>query len=161
MNYFSIEPVECNNGTGFGTTLFVSGCEHHCDGCFNVKTWNKGKGDKFTRDTFNYLKKCIENDNITRLTFSGGDPLSVYNRLAVLQICSEIKTCKPTLDIWIYTGYTYEQLLSQSPLFVDELCKYADHLVDGKYEKDETHTKPFRGSDNQRVWNLKTREVEL
>lgn len=160
MNYFKIEPVECNNGTGFGTTLFVAGCEHHCRACFNKPTWNRYGGEPFTENTMEYLKKVVLNPNITRLTISGGDPLSVYNRISVLQICRDIKELREDISIWIYTGYTFEQLKEQSTSLVFDLQQYADFLVDGKYDENEPHTKAFRGSDNQRVWNLKTMQEE-
>lgn len=160
MKYFAIEPVECNNGFGFGTTLFVSGCQHHCKGCFNPQTWNRDKGEEYTRETTEYLIQCISKPFIQRLTFSGGDPLSVYNRMSVIQICKEIKKVKPTIDIWIYTGYTFNELVTQSPQFVNELCEFADHLVDGKFDESEAK-KAYRGSGNQKVYDLKTREEIL
>lgn len=160
MNYFGIEPVECNNGTGFGTTLFVAGCEHHCRECFNKKTWNRYGGEPFTEETLRYLLKTIENPNISRLTISGGDPLSVYNRLSVLRICRDVKEFNPEIKIWVYTGYTFQELKEQSTSLVFDLQQYVDYLVDGKYEENEGHVKPFRGSDNQKIWNLKTMQEE-
>ena len=160
MNYFGIEPVECNNGTGFGTTLFVAGCEHHCRECFNKKTWNRYGGEPFTEETMRYLLKTIENPNISRLTISGGDPLSVYNRLSVLQICRDVKEFKPEIKIWVYTGYTFQELKKQSTSLVFDLQQYVDYLVDGRYEENEGRVKPFRGSDNQKIWNLKTMQEE-
>lgn len=156
MNYLAIENIECNNGTGFGVTLYVSGCEHRCDGCFNPKTWNKKAGMQFTESTLQYLNKCLSNPIINRLTISGGDPLSVYNRMEVVQVCKQIKKAFPTHEIWVYTGYTIEQLKSQSPTLYSELTKNADYIVDGKFDKTKRPTtKPFRGSGNQRVWDLK------
>lgn len=156
MNYLAIENIECNNGTGFGVTLYVSGCQHHCDGCFNPKTWDRKAGMPFTESTLQYLKKCLSNTMIRRLTISGGDPLSVYNRMEVVRVCQEIRKEFPSLEIWIYTGYTIEQLKQQSPTLYNELCKHADFIVDGRFDKNKNPTtKPFRGSDNQRVWDLK------
>ena len=160
MNYFGIEPVECNNGFGFGTTLFVAGCEHHCRECFNKKTWNRYGGGPFTKDTMRYLLKTLANPNITRLTISGGDPLSVYNRMSVIEICKEVKKAFPSIDIWIYTGYTLNELTEQSPNFIQELCNVANHLVDGKFDS-QFSPKPFRGSGNQKVYDLKTKEEVL
>ena len=156
MNYLAIENIECNNGTGFGVTLYVSGCQHHCDGCFNPKTWDRKVGMQFTESTSQYLKKCLSNPTISRLTISGGDPLSVYNRMEVVRVCQEIRKEFPSLEIWIYTGYTIEQLKQQSPALYTELCKHANFIVDGRFDKTKRPTtKPFRGSDNQRVWDLK------
>ncbi|MBQ2173771.1 MAG: radical SAM protein, partial [Alphaproteobacteria bacterium] len=101
-------------------------------------------------------KKCLSNPMISRLTISGGDPLSVYNRMEVVRVCQEIRREFPSLEIWIYTGYTIEQLKQQSPTLYNELCKHADFIVDGRFDKNKNPTtKPFRGSDNQRVWGLK------
>lgn len=156
MNYLAIENIECNNGTGFGVTLYVSGCEHHCDGCFNPKTWNRKAGVPFTESTLQYLNKCLSNPTISRLTISGGDPLSVYNRMEVVHVCKQIKKAFPAHEIWVYTGYTVEQLKSQSRTLYSELTKNADYIVDGKFDKTKRPTtKPFRGSGNQRVWDLK------
>lgn len=162
MRYFAIESVECNNGFGFGTTLYVSGCQHHCKECFNKQTWDKNKGEEYTRETTRYLIQCISKPFISRLTISGGDPLSLYNRMSVIEICKEIKKAKPSIDIWIYTGYTLEQLFSQSPAFVNDLREVADHLVDGKFEVQyKCEKKPYRGSGNQKVYDLKNCEEIL
>lgn len=106
MNFLKIEECESNNGLGFGVTLFVAGCYHQCEGCFNKQSWNRRAGTEFTEKTLQKLFSCLERDYISRLTFSGGDPLALYNRNKVLWIAQQVKrNFDDKIQIWCYTGY--------------------------------------------------------
>lgn len=106
MNYLKIEECESNNGLGFGVTLFVSGCYHQCDGCFNKQSWNRKAGKVFADHTLRELFACLEKDYISRLTFSGGDPLALYNRNKVLWIAKQVRErFGDKIKLWCYTGY--------------------------------------------------------
>ena len=150
-----IEDTECHNGLGFGMTVFVSGCTHYCKNCFNKDTWSFHAGKPFTHDTLFDIRQLLNRKFIKRLTFSGGDPLSLGNREWVLEVGKMLKESHPYIKLWVYTGYTLKELEEQDRCFVDDLKRTFDYLVDGRYDKDATHTLPYRGSDNQKVWDLK------
>ena len=106
MNFLKIEECESNNGYGFGTTLYVSGCPRRCAGCFNRAGWSRKAGKKFTETDFLKLEKCLEQNYIQRLSFSGGDPLAPWNRAEVLEICARVKEkYGKRIITWVYTGY--------------------------------------------------------
>ena len=146
MNYQKIERFDIANGDGIGVVLWVSGCEHHCNGCHNKSTWDKNTGIPFTVDTLSYLLSTLSSPQITRLTFSGGDPLAPYNRDEISRIASKVKFIYPDKSIWLYTGYLYEDIKDLS------LLSHIDVLVDGKFIlEDRDITLKYRGSSNQRI----------
>lgn len=106
MRYLKIEECENNNGLGYGMTLFVSGCYHQCEGCFNKASWNRKAGKVFTEETLQKLFEILERPQIKRITFSGGDPLALFNRNKVLWVAREVKRkFGDKIQIWCYTGY--------------------------------------------------------
>lgn len=149
--YAGIETYDINNGTGFGVTLFVQGCSHHCDGCHNPSTWDFDGGMVFTEDVKEKLFEVLDNENIRRLTISGGEPFD--NLDLVIPIAKEFKDKHPSKQLWIYTGYTFEdieQILDASGLL--DICNV---IVDGEYKKDKRDLSlGFRGSSNQRIINI-------
>ncbi len=154
MNYCGIYKSDSCNGIGWRTVLFVSGCNHSCKNCQNPKTWDKNYGKEFTDKTLNDLITYIKPDYIDGLTLSGGDPLFPDNREEVLKICKTIKTILPNKTIWLYTGYTYEDVKDL------EIFNYIDVVVDGKYEEDKRDLSlEFRGSSNQRIIDLRKGEI--
>lgn len=146
MNYMKIDPCDMNNGDGIRVSLFVSGCSHGCEGCFNEAAWKYNAGKPFTKETMEKLFFHCADNAIKGLTLLGGDPLAPKNRETVTEICKEFKNRFPSKDIWMWTGYTYSQV---SDL---EVLNYVDYLIDGKYEKDLPTKKAYRGSDNQIRW---------
>ena len=160
MNYIKISKWDTANGVGIGLVLWVSGCPHHCEGCHNYSTWNPMVGEKFTDTTLDYLIQLLSHPHINRITFSGGDPLAVYNRETVTQIAKRIKTELPSKKIWCYTGYTWEKVKDLV------LMNYVDVLVDGRFIQEQKDiTLNWCGSRNQRVIDvnksLKTNQVTL
>lgn len=150
MNYVKIEASSLSNGTGWRVVLWCSGCEHHCYNCHNKETWNPNCGKKFTEKEMNLLIELLSKDYIKGLTFSGGDPLHPANRETIEKIARIVKEKLPEKDIWMYTGYEYEDVKN---LPVMELV---DVLVDGKYINSlRDISLPFRGSSNQRVIDVK------
>lgn len=147
MNYHNITFPDIENGTGIRVTLWVSGCEHHCLGCHNPETWHKDSGKPFTEETKQQLFRWLELPYTTGITLSGGDPL--FNYKDILTLCKEIKMKYPNKNIWLYTGYTYEEILQSSK---SEILKYIDILVDGKFQIGYRDISlPFKGSKNQRI----------
>lgn len=151
MNYLKIVPCDIANGISVRTTIFVSGCDHHCLGCQNPTTWDAAAGIPFVEDTMQELLDLIRPNYIRGLTFSGGDPLFVQNRLIVGYICERVrKEFGDTKDIWMWTGYEWDDIKDWDHLH------YIDVLVDGPYiEAERDISLPWAGSRNQRLIDVK------
>ena len=133
------------DGTGIRTVIWTQGCAHACPGCHNMGTHDFEGGEEIDLEEIEREIDCLVDQ--TGITFSGGDPL--YQIDAVVELAKYIKK-NTSLDIWVYTGFTYEEVLKM-PLG-NELMKNIDVLVDGKFElKNRTLDAPFRGSTNQRI----------
>ena len=153
MNYHNITYPDQNNGDGLRVVLWLSGCSHHCKGCQNPQTWNADNGIKFDDVAFDELFDELRKDYISGITITGGDPLFKDNVDEVYSLCSFIKRILPYKTIWIYTGYTWEELQSEDDKRL--ILKYCDVLVDGRFEEDKKDiTLKWRGSSNQRVINV-------
>lgn len=166
MNYAQIRSMDISNGEGIGVSLFVQGCDFHCKNCFNSETWEFSKGHEWNDKTKNQFLKLIEKPFIQRISILGGEPLHPKNVQNVLKIVDEIRVSYPTKNIWLYTGYTWEQIMH--PVITDinseqlkmlqmrkELVSKCDVLIDGRYV-DELRdiSLHWRGSSNQRVINV-------
>lgn len=164
MNYEKIDKCSVSNGLGVRTVLWVSGCDIHCKNCHNQSTWDFNSGIPFTEDTMQELLYDLSKPYIKGCTLSGGHPLDPLNAPEVLKIVKRIKMVFPNKDIWIYSGYVWENIIKDETL--REIMKYTDVLVDGSYV-DELRdiSLPFRGSSNQRIIDvsksLKANEVVL
>ncbi len=162
MNYASIKHCDIANGNGVRVSLFVSGCTHHCKGCFNPDTWDFNYGKPFTQETWEEIFSGTK-DYIDGLSLLGGEPCEPQNQRALLPFLKEYKKRFPDKDIWCYSGYTYEQLMGESRArteITDEFLSMIDYLVDGEFVLDKKNIGLiFRGSTNQRIIDLnKTRE---
>lgn len=158
MNYHDIKKCDMLNGDGLRCVLFLSGCSHHCRECHNPETWDNNSGILFDDSAKKEVFEELEKDYIFGLTLSGGDPLNEKNLEDVLSLVKEVREAFPNKNIWVYTGYTYEQIQSFEPNMDKrrEILSYCDVLVDGKFEKDKRDVKyPFAGSTNQKVIYLK------
>lgn len=158
MNYHNITYPDMNNGEGLRVVLWLSGCSHHCKGCQNPQTWSPDSGILFDENAFNELFNELEKDYISGITLTGGDPLYIANLSEVYGICSFIKRHYPEKTIWIYTGYTWEEIFEsfgENSYRNDErqlILKYCDVLVDGKYKEELRDVSlHWVGSSNQRV----------
>ena len=151
MNYAKITAADIANGSGVRVTLWTQGCNHHCSGCQNPTTWDAAAGIPFVEDTMQELLDLIRPNYIRGLTFSGGDPLFVQNRLIVGYICERVrKEFGDAKDIWMWTGYEWDDIKDWNHL------KYVDVLVDGPYiEAQRDISLPWAGSRNQRVIDVK------
>lgn len=160
MNYMRIEKDSMVNGTGVRVVLWVSGCEHNCRGCHNPHTHDTTAGVKFDEEAEKELFDILAQPYIQGITFSGGDPLHANNYLTVFEISKKIKNKFPNKDVWVYTGYCFEEVL-KLPTGVltptqNELLKYIDVLVDGKFVLEQKDTSlHYRGSKNQNIIDVK------
>lgn len=162
MHYGKIKKCDIANGSGVRTTLFVSGCTHHCKECFNPETWDFNYGQEYTVETKREILELCKPNHIAGLTLLGGEPFEPENQRSLLELCRDFKNLYPSKNIWAYTGYTYEKdlLVENGTAHIevtDELLSYIDILVDGEFHIDEKNISlHFRGSENQRVIDLKT-----
>lgn len=146
MYYGAIKNLDIANGPGCRVSLFVSGCRNHCPGCFQPETWDFEYGKLFTNVTLMRLGNLISNEHIKGLSILGGDPMEPENRDAVETICQYMRTHYPDKDIWMWTGYLWEDV-KDWPGF-----KYIDVLVDGPFIQEQKNLCLwYRGSENQRV----------
>ncbi|MCR5452038.1 MAG: anaerobic ribonucleoside-triphosphate reductase activating protein [Lachnospiraceae bacterium] len=159
MYYSKIKYNDIANGTGVRTVLFVSGCTHECEGCFQPETWNFRYGSPFTDVTIREITDSLEPSHIAGLTLLGGEPMEPDNQRALIVLLRKVKEKYPQKDIWCYTGYTYETDLLTGRAHcevTDEMLSYIDILVDGEFiEEKKDITLEFRGSSNQRILHLK------
>lgn len=137
------------DGPGLRYTIFLQGCPHHCEECHNPQTWNLNGGSII--DSSNILQEIKENPLLQGVTFSGGEPLLQAENL--INLAKEIK--KLNLNLAIYTGFTFEEIIENNNSFQLELLKIADVLVDGRYDKNKRdYMLKFCGSSNQRIIDL-------
>ena len=161
MNYANIKYCDIANGPGVRTTLFVSGCTHHCKNCFNPETWDFSYGQPFTEQVEDKIIQSCNSAFVKGLTLLGGEPLEPANQRALLPFIRRFKEQLPGKTVWCYTGYLYEQLKGEVEYrcrceVTDELLGLIDVLVDGEFVQDLYDISlRFRGSSNQRIIDVK------
>ena len=154
MNYSKLVLNDIANGPGIRTTLFVSGCTHHCKGCFQPETWNFTNGLPFTSNIIDaIILHSKKNQFVKGLSLLGGDPFD--NIEGVLELSKRYKeTFKNEKTIWLWTGYTYEEIIKDKEKM--KLLEYIDVLIDGKFVEEEKDLMlKYKGSRNQRVIDMK------
>jgi anaerobic ribonucleoside-triphosphate reductase activating protein len=166
MNYGAIKDYDIANGPGVRVSLFVSGCRHHCKGCFNPETWNFQYGEPFTEETAARILEALSPSYIQGFTLLGGEPFEPENQQVLVGLLKKIRTAYPTKDIWCYTGYLYDIDLPAGGKVhtevTDEMLSYIDVLVDGEFvEAQKDITLVFRGSSNQRILDISNHSAGL
>ena len=141
------------NGEGIRTVVFFSGCNKFCKGCQNEGLQDFKAGYDISIDDL--VEKILENRAmIDGVTLSGGDPLYPGNVLEVYEFIMIIKNKYPNKNIWLYTGYTLEQLVLKDNIFINGILNNIDVLVDGQFIEELKDIKyKWAGSTNQRVLN--------
>lgn len=177
MNYCEIKDCDIANGDGVRVSLFVSGCDKKCKGCFNPSTWDPKAGKLWSEETYDLLHTMLTKPYIKGLTLLGGDPFFPGNRSDISNLLrllkSDIKEFSTgEKDIWMYTGYLYEDLLKYEQEERKKFCcqiingevhtssrpilHHIDVLVDGPFiEEQKDLSLKFRGSSNQRIIDVK------
>ena len=156
MNYAAIKNCDIANGPGVRVSLFVSGCTHHCKGCFNEVAWDFQYGEPFTQETIESILKMLSPPHIKGLTVLGGEPFEPENQPAVLELLRQVKNMYPDKSIWAFSGYLMDRDILAGRLgpweITREYLSYLDVLVDGPFilEKKDLSLR-FRGSSNQRL----------
>ncbi len=162
MNYSAIKTSDIANGEGVRVSLFVSGCTHHCKGCFNEGTWDFAAGEPFDEAAKEKILSALSSDYVDGLTLLGGEPFEPENQRALAPFIREVRGRFPDKTIWAYTGCTYERdLLAEGSRWrtevTDDLLSCIDILVDGPFiEAQKDISLRFRGSTNQRILDLKS-----
>ncbi|SUB23773.1 anaerobic ribonucleoside-triphosphate reductase-activating protein [Avibacterium avium] len=154
MNYLQYYPVDIVNGEGTRCTLFVSGCEHACKGCYNQKSWSFSAGVPFDKAMEDQIIRDLQDQRIKRqgLSLSGGDPLHPRNVPTLLALVKRVKTECPDKDIWLWTGYKLAELNDLQR----QMLPYIDVLIDGKFIKEQADPALiWRGSANQVIYRFK------
>lgn len=162
MNYSGLYKNDFAAAPGTSVTLFVSGCHLHCPGCHNPEAQNFDFGMPYTIDTtFEIIKALKANGMHRNLCIMGGEPLAWENRLTVLQLIMDVKEELPDTPVYIWTGYTYEELQAEindatlPDYDLKAILNMTDVLVDGPYIQEQRDvTLLMRGSRNQRVLHL-------
>ncbi|AGH32195.1 anaerobic ribonucleotide reductase small subunit [Vibrio phage 11895-B1] len=151
MRCIAYSKFDVLNGYGSRVVVWLSGCTHNCDGCFSPNSHNPSNGDMIDETFLTKIKEDLSKNFIKGLTWSGGDPLHKRNVDQVLKFSSEVKHLFPDKDIWLYTGYTIEQIY-EDPLR-KPILGVIDYLVDGKYNQNLQPVQ-FRGSSNQNIYKI-------
>ena len=164
MNFATIKKRDIADGPGVRVSLFVSGCTHRCEGCFNEVAWDFNYGEPFTKEVEDELLEALAPDYIQGLTLLGGEPFEPENQRALLPFLKRVREVFPKKNIWCYSGYTLEQLQGESRArceVTDEMLSMLDVLVDGRFVLAKKNIRlRFRGSENQRLIDMnKTRET--
>ena len=154
MNYAEIKYCDVANGPGVRTSLFVSGCSHHCPGCFNEIAWDFNYGKPFTQDTIDSIIESLKPDYIQGLTLLGGEPFEYSNQKGLLPLVRQVREVLPQKDIWCFTGFLFDKDIIENMCKkwkeTNELLSYIDVLVDGRFVEELINLK-FKGSENQRT----------
>ncbi len=160
MNYADIKKIDVANGEGVRVSVFVSGCNHHCKGCFNQCAWDFNYGKEFSEKEEQQIIEYMNHDYISGLSLLGGEPLEPKNQEGLLPLVKKVKEKFPDKNIWCYTGFDFEKdvvgKMAKNNETTRELLKYIDIIVDGKFEEDKKDLKlQFRGSSNQKIVDVK------
>ena len=165
MNYGQVFYADTANGIGCRISLFVSGCTHHCEECFNQETWDFGYGVPFDREAEDDIIARLKPSYIDGLSLLGGEPMEPSNQAVLRPFLERVKAECPKATVWIYSGYTYEELTDPEnrrchTSDTDAILSMTDILVDGEFRRElKDITLRFRGSSNQRIIDLnRTRE---
>lgn len=149
MRYSQIRSMDVADGPGIRVSLFVQGCHFHCPECFNESTWDFNCGKDFTQKEFDRLMELSGKSHVAGLSVLGGEPLTPENIDAVITICKKFKELYPNKNIWLWSGYLFENVINK------DIFKYIDVMVDGQFKLElKNLSLKYCGSENQRVINV-------
>lgn len=160
MRYATIKKCDVANGTGIRVSIFVSGCHHHCKGCFNSDAWDFNYGNEYNEKVEEAILNELDKSYIQGLSLLGGEPLEYVNQKGLLSLVKKAKMRHPEKTIWCYTGYKFDEdvmgkMIDDCPE-TKELISNLDIVVDGKYDEELRNLNlKFRGSSNQRIIDVK------
>ncbi len=160
MYYGNIKKYDIADGPGVRVSLFVSGCRHHCKGCFNAETWDFKYGNPYTEETEREILEALKPSYIEGFSLLGGEPFEPENQRELVKLLRKVKERYPEKTVWCYTGYLYDRDLAEGgSVFTEvteEMLSFIDVLIDGEFiEAQKDLTLEFRGSRNQRIIHLR------
>ena len=160
MRYSLIRKTDISNGEGVGVALFVQGCHFHCPGCFNQETWDFSGGEEWTPEIEEEFLQLIDRPYIKRVSILGGEPLADENAETVLNLIDKIHVRYPNVQVWVYTGYTYDDIFFDLGSPRRLVLAVADVLVAGPFDitKQDLTGKYIKwaGSTNQQVIDVQS-----
>lgn len=156
MNYATVKTHDVANGPGVRVSLFVSGCTHHCLGCFNAEAWDFDYGEPFNDSVADRIIAALAPDYIKGFSLLGGEPFEPCNQEALAPLLERIKSTYPKKTVWCYSGYDFDKDIKALRLgdgsITQRMLACIDVLVDGKFELERKDLSlRFRGSSNQRI----------
>ena len=152
MNYSQIRTMDISNGEGIRTSIFVSGCNRHCKGCFNKEAWDFNSGKNFNSEKYLKIYDLLKKPYCAGLSILGGEPFDQKDNYLLIELCKAAHTIGK--DVWVWSGYTFEELKKDDKKL--ELLQECDILVDGPFiDEQKDLSLKWRGSTNQRVINIK------
>lgn len=153
MRYAGIIPNDIAAGEGINVSFFVQGCPIHCPNCHNPQTWNFDGGKEFTPETLNHLVSLVNKNGVQRnFSILGGEPLCQENVFLTALVIKTIKEQYPEIKIYVWTGYTEEQLKKRTDNKLSYIFENIDYLIAGPYiDSERDITLPMRGSRNQKI----------
>ena len=161
MKYGRIFYYDIANGAGVRTALFVSGCRHHCKECFNPETWSFDYGEEYTKTVEDQILDSLKPGYVEGISLLGGEPMEPENQPSVRGLIERVHEEYPEKNIWMYSGYTWEELTDETnkrchTKDTDAILSGIDILVDGEFMIDKKNISlRFRGSENQRLIDVK------
>lgn len=160
MNICGYIPESVNEGDGLRAVIFISGCKHRCAGCFSRHTWSFQAGEPFTQKLQQQLiDEMKQNPLLDGITIAGGDPF--FSAIEVSSFVQEVRQQLPHFSIWIYSGYTWEELNTSSIEGVQTLLNQCDILIDGPFvESQRDVSLRYRGSRNQRIIDIQQSAIQ-
>lgn len=154
MRYSKIRKYDVTNGPGVRTTIFVTGCTHNCEDCFNKELQDFESGDLWTEETEDEFMEYVKNPVVVGINVLGGEPLQQIMDDSLLKLLKRVKEECPEKTIWMWTGDLFEEAIKNEKK--KALIECADVLIDGQFEKAKRNIKlKYRGSENQRVIDVK------
>lgn len=160
MKYAGYMPNDFVNGEGVCVSLWTAGCPHRCPGCFNSEIWDYDNGRTVPNDIKGQIVKAISANGIQRnFSVLGGEPLSPQNREFVSDIIKIVRSAYPHIKIYLWSGYTYQELLDFNDKNINSILSQINFLIDGRFEQDKKDlTLKLRGSSNQNIIELNKEE---
>ncbi|WP_458120314.1 anaerobic ribonucleoside-triphosphate reductase activating protein [Paenibacillus sp. Z6-24] len=154
MNICGYIPESINEGPGLRAVVFISGCTHRCPGCFSPHTWSFQAGKPFTAELQQQIiEEIADNPLLSGLTIAGGDPF--FSAAEVSAFVSRVRAALPDFSIWIYSGYTWDEIIQHTSPEYMKLLQLCDVLVDGRFVQQQRDVSLlYRGSSNQRIIDI-------
>jgi len=155
IRYAKIRSMDISNGEGIGISLFTQGCHFHCKNCFNTQAWDFDGGKAWSEEVKNDFVRLAANPHIKRISLLGGEPLAIENLDGVLDLVNEIRLSYPQKNIWLYSGFTWDEVFNGDNEIRKEIISKCDVMIDGRYV-DELRdiSLKWKGSTNQNVIDI-------